>query len=246
MVPLCLAAPFSKIILQTPHGNNNKKPGILSKKRRASPHSFLKGSLTLETSMALPIFLFSLTALFYLFTVFPMRAKKGETLMVSAQAMACSVGQFHSSDPYIRLDLPSYIKVPYPALFFRGRIVNSKVTVRAWAGYTGEDFQQNESERMVYVTESGSVYHSSGECNYLSLSIHLISASSLGSERNMDGSRYEPCESCARGSHPGSVYVTDYGRAYHYERKCQGLKRTIRMVPEKEVEGWRACSKCGS
>ena len=211
----------------------------------ASPHSFFKGSLTLETALALPVFLFSVTALLYMYSFTTHMAQKEEAMMSSARALSCTTGQYMEEDPYIRITLPEWIKLPYSFMGFGGKLVQSQVVLRAWVGYTGESFSQCRSGTMVYVSEYGAVYHKKRECTYLTLSIRKVSADSLENQRNLSGERYGSCEYCARESKFEDIYITDYGTCYHTRKECQGLKRTIKVMPITETGSMRACSKCG-
>lgn len=211
----------------------------------ASPHSFLKGSLTLETALVLPVFLFAITALLYLYSFTTHMAQKEEAMMASARALSCTTGQYMEADPYIRMTLPEWTKLPYSFIGLRGKLVQSQVVLRAWVGYTGESFSQSKSDQMVFVAEYGTVYHKKRECTYLALSIRKVSPGLLEDQRNLSGERYEACEYCVRGDIQKNVYVTDYGACYHASKECQGLKRTIKMIPITEIDDMRACSKCG-
>lgn len=114
-----------------------------------------------------------------------------------------------------------------------------------WNGY-GLDGEE-EDTRIVYITETGTVYHLTKSCTHLQLSVSLISADEVSDARNQYGGKYHPCERCARGSVPSVFYITDEGNRYHYDRECSGLKRTIYSISMEEAveEGYRACSRCG-
>lgn len=225
--------------LQTPHNVR------CDAERRVSPHASCRGSLTLETAMALPFLLCAVAALLSLFPFTAVQGRKTRSLLERAQTLAVTAGA-SESDPYIRLYDYDRVSFPYAALGFGARTAVQKAVVRAWIGYTGEDFYERD-ETFVYITPSGSVYHRSPDCTYLRLSIRSIYGARLEGERNESGSRYAPCEICVKNGNPaGTVYVTDYGDRYHNSRSCSGLKRTVMMVPLREVKGKGACSKCGS
>ncbi len=117
-------------------------------------------------------------------------------------------------------------------------------------GMTGYDpdsskgADKEESEELVYITESGSVYHRSLSCTHLKIKVTSVPKSSVSSKRNKDRKKYYPCEHCgSRGS--TNVYITSYGDKYHSDPNCSGLKRSIRTVPISEAAGRRPCSECG-
>ncbi len=225
---------------------NLQAPGNARKTRRVSLCAFRRGSLTLEATLLLPFFLCAVTALLYLYAFTAMQARAGRKLMEDAQIAALTVSQYSESDPYIRLYTAEQISMPFSEFAFGQGIVGRSAVVRAWVGYTGESFAVGAAEEMVYMTPEGSVYHKSGSCSYLLLSVQVIRASSLGDARNLSGGKYAPCEYCVRGKKPSSaVYITNYGNSYHVKRDCQGLKRTVMLVPLSQVGHISCCSRCG-
>lgn len=242
--PFC---PVKKLFetLQIPHRRNLYLMNPI-KDRRVSLCASQKGSLTLEAAMALPLLLFAVTALLYLFAFTSTQARAYRTLTERAQTLAVTVGQTSREDPYIRLYDSQTAVLPFSSVFKGRKTAVQKAVVRAWVGYTGESFSESSSEELVYVTPEGEVYHRSRECTYLLLTIKAIASGQLDDLRNLSGGRYSPCEYCVRGGNTrGTVYITDYGTSYHNARECQGLKRTIMAVPLSEAAGMSCCSRCG-
>lgn len=137
-------------------------------------------------------------------------------------------------------------KLPFP--FFRTGITSytEKMRIKGWNGYVKEPFGDMGHEQMVYITETGLVYHLDYHCTYLEPSIKTVSEDGLAGLRNRDGEKYSRCPLCAGiFSRQGQIYITSYGNRYHYSASCSGLKRTIYTVPVSEVKGRSACSKCG-
>lgn len=126
-----------------------------------------------------------------------------------------------------------------------------RARVRAWTGREGQLGEENgegnkeeTTEKLVYVTETGHVYHRDENCTHLKLSIQTVSKGDLVHIRNSSGGKYHACEKCGRGD-TDSVYISTYGNKYHTSLSCSGLKRTISTVSVSDLEGWKACSKCG-
>ena len=116
-----------------------------------------------------------------------------------------------------------------------------------WNGYeiegTGSELGQ---VRMVYITEDSEVYHVTTACTHLRLSVRGVEYELLDECRNNNGGRYTPCEICASGEHPETVYITSEGDRYHYSSECFTLTRSYRAVPLSDVEDThRPCSRCG-
>ena len=53
-----------------------------------------------------------------------------------------------------------------------------------------------------------------------------------------------PCEYCVEDAGQ-SVYITDDGDCFHSRSNCTGLKRTVQRVRKKDVAGIPACLRCG-
>ncbi len=117
---------------------------------------------------------------------------------------------------------------------------------RAWTGYAVEDAVSDTTaeDPMVYITETGTVYHTNKNCTYLNPSVKTIAESDIESSRNQSGSKYTACSICGGNISSGNVYVTNYGTSYHTSLTCSGLKRTIYTVALSEVGGRSLCSKC--
>lgn len=119
-----------------------------------------------------------------------------------------------------------------------------------WNGYRlpgDETADGTEKGKIVYVTETGTVYHPIRSCTYLTLSERPIPVSAVSWERNQNGGKYYPCSICVKGSPPIMYYITEEGKHYHYRRECSGLKRTVREMALEHAleEGYRPCSRCG-
>lgn len=135
----------------------------------------------------------------------------------------------------------------FPLIGFDGFMMRQRYYGRAWTGYDVENKVSNFTEKdpMVYVTETGTVYHTNRDCTYLNPSVSAVRADTVDSSRNQSGGRYMPCEICGQKGSAGTVYITGQGDRYHTLITCSGLKRTIYTIPLSEVGGRRKCSKCG-
>lgn len=136
------------------------------------------------------------------------------------------------------------VKLPVPAVSSAVAVMEEALKVKGWTGYIRTGWE-NESEDMVYITQTGMVYHRDSSCNYLELSIQTVSSEDLDILRNKNQGIYHACGRCVSGQAKDKVYITAYGDRYHNSLNCSGLKRTVYMVPVSEAVGKGACAKCG-
>ena len=138
---------------------------------------------------------------------------------------------------------PSFALPGLPAL-----TLQSTYTGHTWTGYRfsgREEEESSEDGEIVYITDKGAVYHRDRACTYLSPSVRSVQGSLVSGERSLGGAVYYPCEFC-RPSDAGTVFITNYGNRYHGSASCSAIRRNVREVPLKSVEGrMRPCSKCG-
>lgn len=163
-----------------------------------------------------------------------------------------SIPEEGKDDGMIRMQ--AAFRMKFPGLMIRKKTlsVRNSVYTRAWTGIPygkkGKGSGSGEKERhTVMVADNGVVYHTDENCTYLDLSVHSVSAKSVGSLRNQYGRRYVPCEKCAHGEGAGKVYITRQGEAWHMDRNCSGLKRSLQLLTEEEAHhrGLRPCPRCG-
>lgn len=153
---------------------------------------------------------------------------------------------------FIDIIVRYYVRIPVWLFGLEDMRMIQRIRLRGWTGhqvaanYTIVEDNSNVDGTRVYVTETGTVYHTKQDCSHLKLSIEAVSGIPTA-KRNAGGGKYYPCESC--GNHnpesPGIYYITSYGDRYHTRGDCSRLKRTIREVPLSEVSGMPACKRCG-
>ena len=134
----------------------------------------------------------------------------------------------------------------FPVPGINGFRVIDRARIRAFTGYDnthGSEVDHGDEE-MVFVTETGTVYHRDLNCSHLKISISSTTRSDVGKKRNMNGGKYYPCEYCGGGKCE-NLFITEDGDRYHTKATCPGLKRTIHTVPLSATGGKPPCSSCG-
>lgn len=208
-----------------------------------------KASLAVETAFVLPIFFLGMLTMISFMDVYKEQTEHLVELCEKVKTAGMYAYVLNESGPE-EVTLPDiYTYKPIGGLISLPNVwMYNQVTVHAWTGREGEVFfdDEEESEEMVYVTESGSVYHTDLGCTYLNLSVNQIPGSAIENSRNNYGEKYEACTCCSAGEDPAAmVYVTKTGNSYHNLETCSALKRTVRMVKHSCAEGLAACSRCG-
>lgn len=161
-----------------------------------------------------------------------------------SKGLHCLRSWYESGSGVIHIHVNYRVRLPFPKFTGIGMKCEKSFQVKAWTGYENGG-TENEDDSIVYVTETGAVYHTDYQCTYLQLSIQFVPRSAVSDLRNEDGGRYHPCEACVYGGSMAGVYVTNYGSKYHNALSCSGLKRTIHSVKKSECGGMGACSRCG-
>ncbi|NLJ96678.1 MAG: pilus assembly protein [Clostridiales bacterium] len=152
-----------------------------------------------------------------------------------------------------RIDIIIRYRIRIPINFFGLKHFDmiQRVNLRGWTGHqlpalykvTEED--DGEDKTSVYITETGTVYHLSKTCSHIKLSIETIDEKPTW-QRNKNGGKYYPCESCcADDLGASSYYITSYGDRYHSNRDCSGIKRTVKEVSLDKVGSRTSCKRCG-
>ena len=152
-----------------------------------------KASLTLETAMVLPLFFFGVRTLLSFMDIYKVQTEHLTGLCQKAkEAGMYAYGAGGSGTETITLpDVYSYQPIggliPLPKIWF-----HNTIKVHTWNGVIYENGKDTvESQPMVYVTESGSVYHRKLGCSYLNLSVQQISGSSVKASKNAYGEKYQ-------------------------------------------------------
>lgn len=208
----------------------------------------LKGSMTVEAALALPIFIFfiiNLLSIIISYEKFCNKLKDTHSKVLELSKYAYSYQELVGNEMSTIGDLVK-IEPLIDIVGYKKKYVVVKLTARNWTGYdvlSGSDI--GNIEEYVYVTEHGQVYHKDRGCRHLKISIRVVSIDDLSIERNESGGRYYSCEQCNGDFGTGIVFITDYGDRYHSNSVCSSLKRTINTIPIKEAASYRACSACG-
>ena len=193
------------------------------------------------------------TALSYTYVRYRMIDELGEDYLVGSPLTSGtnSLNYYGSSidsdNDIIDIKLSYRVGTPFDIAGIRSFMMAGRFYGHLWNGYAvcGNGTSETQ-EQIVYITENSEVYHLTTACTHLRLSVHAVDYSSVGDERNVSGGNYYPCEICAKGEVPATVYICSQGDRYHYDGECYTLTRTYTAVPLSEVaDSHRPCSRCG-
>ncbi len=190
------------------------------------------------------------------------KVKLGEYLNVTNINHSCIENGFNGVHTYLSgfmrednaIDIIVTYNIRLPLLFINIKDipVMQRVRMRGWNGHEvtaknpSSDTDQ-ENPEMVYITETGTVYHLYKDCTYLKLSIKEVDFDQIAFLRNDSGGKYKKCSLCSdNGDVSGhkTVYITNTGDRYHYNLSCSGLKRTIITIRISETGDRSLCTRC--
>ena len=160
------------------------------------------------------------------------------------EGIHCNESRMSPLTGILNLHVSYKVRVPVPVITRLSVGMEESMMVKGWCGYERTGWELL-SDKMVYVTENGMVYHLDSSCNFLELSIRSVSMENLGEVRNKNQGKYHACEFCVKNQAKENVYITDYGDRYHHSLGCSGLKRTVYAIPLSEAVGKGVCTKCG-
>lgn len=144
------------------------------------------------------------------------------------------------------MDLAVQYQVEVPVLMFRLAPITyeENLRVKGWTGYVASA-GAGTKEEMVYVTETGIVYHKDAQCTYLDMSVQSVHKDTVNELRNQSGGKYYACEACGKEQTDSEyLYITLYGTRFHTSLECKKIKRNIYTISIEETYGLGGCSKC--
>jgi len=163
-----------------------------------------------------------------------------ELIVDGLQGLSFLGSGYQPLDDTVTVCVSYQIRVPYLKWIPFKKAIKQSVTRRAWLG---KDISLSNEEQYVYVTNNGTVYHTSITCTYLTLSIREVRYQQLSNLRNANGSRYKACSICAKNA-KSIAYITDYGECYHFNKNCIAIRRGILTIPISEVGDKALCYRC--
>lgn len=210
------------------------------------------GSITIEASIVVPLFLLASIMLLSVIDMMNSYIIQEEKCYEQARQMAVygSIGSPLTETDYIELTIPKVVHPPINGPGYQTFVMVNHCKVRIWNGYHGGDCNgEDESKGYAYVTKEGEVYHKKRDCSHLNLTINQINGATISKKRNEEGAKYYGCEYCAKGILKRDLfkytfYVTPYGNRYHTSLLCSELKRTVEVVPMRVAKEKPLCKDC--
>ena len=205
----------------------------------------IKGRLTIEAALAMPLFVLAITLIIFWTSFLQTQAELSARAVDKAREMAKLAYITEEENG----NSPKLIEIAKGELL-NGAYFERLAVARPFTGryYSEAETDNAEDNRIVFVTKTGEVYHTSNICSHISLSVREVDYTLVNSLRNKGGAKYYPCEYCAKGDLTGMVYITDEGNRIHKDKNCSGIKRSVNTMKKADAEaaGYRPCTRCGS
>ena len=143
------------------------------------------------------------------------------------------------------IHVTAHYNAKIPLAFFAGGTIPVEQDVESYAWLGDEFMDSGSTEKIVYITPHGTVYHEDINCTYLKPMVYSEPVSNVTSLRNAGGEKYRECEACTKrsGITPASVYITRYGNRYHTNPNCVKIRHEVISVPVSKVAGRHLCLK---
>ena len=232
-----------------------------------------KGSITLEAAVVVPIFFFAMLCLAFLLEMMSVQTsmrnavysagrelaissrkvnvitegemeQKIRTYMNGEREIDCSASNYNVHTGILNLCAEYEVEIPISLFPIPPIVYQESIRIKLWNGYV-PGWDESTDSQLVYMTETGLVYHSSPDCTYLDMSVLTVSKTEIEELRNASGARYYGCESCGdKDENSNFFYITTYGTRYHTSLECKKIKRNVYTIPMDEVYGMGGCSKC--
>ncbi len=126
--------------------------------------------------------------------------------------------------------------------------MTARVRYGKWTGITkavNTEADNVAESDVVYITKSGTVYHTYRDCTYIRVSLSSSKYSQVDSLRNAAGSKYYKCSTCCNQlTADTTVYVSKYGERYHQCQTCSKIYHNVTAVSMEEIGGRGLCTKC--
>lgn len=137
------------------------------------------------------------------------------------------------------------VKLPFDITGLCNIPFRSEKIIHTWTGYDKGLAGLDDYSDYVYMTENGTVYHTTRECSHIRLHINSVNGNDIRKLRNENGAKYKRCIYCKPKLSDGKLYITTDGDRYHNTLSCSGLKRTVIRVRKSKLKGIQPCSRCG-
>lgn len=226
---------------------------------------WVKASVSIEACIAIPIFLFAFLEMLSLLQALSVYS----TNLYEIQSAIEPFSQYayadelpvHISEAYLQIELKSLCSIDreHSAISVRRSFSVAPIIpfaeieipmsqyyfVRMWTGY--EKAATELQSDVVYITETGQVYHIYRDCTHLSLSIQAVSRNALKDVRNEIGEVYKNCPRCLEEIVTEEIdrfYITQTGDKYHGKLDCSALKRTVFVMSLEDVKDRALCLRC--
>ena len=207
-----------------------------------------EGSLTVEASLVVPLFILCIVTLIGIVVWF----QKAEViqLRLSETARIVSIGGYKDKNVDAQNENDDIVlKMPYvmSSTIMIPRVLKpilmQQCVTRKFIGV--DKLEDGDEDEIVYMTPNGSVAHKSSGCTYIKSSIISVEGNSIGSRRNTSGGKYYPCRKCVK-EEQNMYYVTEYGTRYHADLACSVIAKNAYPIKLSVLKKVKMCSKCGS
>ena len=118
--------------------------------------------------------------------------------MGGSEGIECEKSYIWPGSSIIELKTSYQVKLPFPQFLIPPIRYQESMRIKGWTGYVKQSVGQAEQQEIVYITETGIVYHRDYHCTYLEPSVRMVPLEEIEALRNQSFGKYYPCELCGR------------------------------------------------
>lgn len=123
------------------------------------------------------------------------RDRLERSLMIDGdEGLHCEHSYMFPGSGIMELKVSYEVRLPFAVFAVPSLKYQESMRVKGWNGYVKQNFSEPGDKTVVYVTETGVVYHKDYHCTYLEPSIRMVQRAELEGLRNESQGKYYPCE----------------------------------------------------
>lgn len=223
----------------------NKQGLYIHRERTFLSARKIKGSLTIEAAIALPIFMFFVMCIIYFLVIFSLQSQIQLAMEEAARSIGKKAYLINSADdiisgesPEVDADTESLLTAGINPLTIKTEMLKDGLKERLDHSQIIDGANGLYTYNSSYDEETGFldiVVNYNYKIPFFSKQIGTIAMAQRSFSHVWIGKRLNAAKISEDGRNAQTVYVTPYGTVYHTEKDCRYLDLSIRQISQSEI-----------